>query len=263
MQKLIELCIVVLVLLYIWKMNFFVIIILFALIAEIAWTIAGFWSSSIFLPLVSNILDFKNALILVAIYHIFGNASRLSMFYKHINIKILILFGIPSIICTIIGAMLVSYIDQVILKMILWIVLILFSTYSLLHPTLKVSSMKFFWILWWWLSGFTAWLIGTWGVLRGAFMSMFQLPKEQYIATIATVALIVDATRIPIYFGNGFLESKFWFLIPILFCTAFIGSFIGKKIITLLPDALFRKIILIGIMVLSSIFVYQWIQYLI
>lgn len=46
--------------------------ILFAgLLAEILGTIAGFGSSSIFLPLVIQVLDFQNALILVAIYHIF------------------------------------------------------------------------------------------------------------------------------------------------------------------------------------------------
>lgn len=55
------------------------------------------------------------------------------------------------------------------------------------------------------LSGFTAGLIGTGGVLRGAFMTLFGLSRERYIATIASIALLVDLTRIPIYFSQGFL----------------------------------------------------------
>jgi len=49
----------------------FLFILFAAFIAEMLGTIAGFGSSSIFLPLVVQVLDFHNALVLVAIYHIF------------------------------------------------------------------------------------------------------------------------------------------------------------------------------------------------
>jgi len=237
------------------------IIIIFWLIAEIAGTIAGFGSSSIFLPLVSWILDFHNALLLVAIYHIFGNFSRLSLFYKHINTKILLLFGIPSIILTVIWASLAAQIDQVILKTILGVVLASFASYALWKPKRSVKPTKLFGIIGGGLSGLTAWLVGTGGVLRGAFMTMFVLPKEQYIATIATVALIVDFTRIPIYFGNGFLDQSLWILIPILLVVAFAWSWIGKRIVSKISEEIFRKIILSAIIVLSLVFVFQWLLY--
>jgi uncharacterized protein len=44
-----------------------------AFIAEIIGTIAGFGSSTIFLPLSLLFVDFKTAIILVAIFHLFGN----------------------------------------------------------------------------------------------------------------------------------------------------------------------------------------------
>lgn len=239
-------------------MQTLIFLVLFWLISEIAGTIAWFGSSSIFLPLASQVLDFKNALILVAIYHIFGNASRLSFFYKHINKKILVVFWIPSIIMTVIWASLAHYVNQDLLKMMMGSVLFCFALYSLLAPQLPQVTSNIFWIIGWGLSGLTAGLVGTGGVLRGAFMSLYQLPKEQYIATIALVALIVDATRIPIYFKNGFLDTQLLYIIPILFITAFIGSFIGKKIVSSLSDAIFKKIIFIAIMILSCVFVYQW-----
>jgi uncharacterized protein len=88
-------------------------------------------------------------------------------------------------------------------------------------------------------------------------MSTFQLPKEQYIGTIACVALLVDFTRIPLYFSSGFLDEKYLILIPFLFVIALLGSYLGKKIISHFSESLFRKIILIGIMILSSVFFLQ------
>lgn len=53
-------------------------------------------------------------------------------------------------------------------------------------------------------------------------MTLFGLKKEVYVATIASIALLVDFTRIPIYFGNGFLEKEYFWYVPILFVIAFI-----------------------------------------
>lgn len=88
-------------------------------------------------------------------------------------------------------------------------------------------------------------------------MSLFHLPKEQYIATIASIALIVDMTRIPIYFSNGFLVRDYWILLPFLAIIAFGGSYIGRKIVRFIPDQLFRTIILISIMLFAGVMAYQ------
>jgi hypothetical protein len=45
-------------------------------------TMAGFGSSTIFLPLASCFVDFKTALVLVAIFHFFGNIGRIT-FFRH------------------------------------------------------------------------------------------------------------------------------------------------------------------------------------
>jgi uncharacterized protein len=82
-------------------------------------------------------------------------------------------------------------------------------------------------------------------------MILFGLSKERYIATIASIALLVDITRIPLYFSQGFLSREFFYLIPILFLIAFIGSWIGKKIVAHIPSQILRTIILIGIIFMS------------
>lgn len=229
-----------------------------AFIAEIMWTISWFGSSSIFLPIAHQIFQYETALILVAIYHIFWNTSRFSLFWKHWDKKIFFLFGIPSIFATVLWVQLVWIISSDILKMILWIILIIFALYSFLKPRFKIQANMYTGIIGWASSWFTAWLIGTGWVLRWAFITAFWLKKEAYIATIASIALLVDFTRIPIYFHKWFLPEEFFLYVIILFFIAFAWSYIWKKIIKHIDSNILRKIILIMIMIMSSILIMQW-----
>lgn len=232
-------------------------LLVWALIAEMAGTIAWFWSSSIFLPIAHQFLNYHNAIVLVAIYHIFGNISRFSLFRRHRDKKIFMLFGIPSIVATILGARLAWMINPELLKVILGIVLMVFALYSLLRPQFSVIISPWIWRLWWALSWFTAWLIGTGGVLRWAFMTLFWLSKERYIATIASLALLVDFTRIPLYFSQWFMDSDYYMYIPVLFIIAFIGSWIGKQIVQRIHTEVLRIIILYAIIIVSGLLAYQ------
>jgi uncharacterized membrane protein YfcA len=51
---------------------------LIAFISEVIGAVAGFGSSTIFLPLALFFVDFKTALILVAISHLIGTIGRIS-----------------------------------------------------------------------------------------------------------------------------------------------------------------------------------------
>ena len=87
-----------------------------AFISEIVGTIAGFGSSTVFLPLAVLFVDFKTALTLVALFHIFGNLGRVGFFRHGLDKNMLIRFGLPSVALTLLGALLVSVIPQTLLK---------------------------------------------------------------------------------------------------------------------------------------------------
>ena len=229
-----------------------------ALFSEIAGTISWFGSSSILLPIAHQFFDYKNAIILIAIYHIFWNTSRLVLTYKHLDKKIFLLFGLPSVIATILGASLVESIDPNYLKLALGILLSIFALYLLWEPQFHIEPTPLFGRVGWFLSWFTAGIIWTGGVLRWAFMTLFGLSKERYIATIASIAILVDVTRIPIYFWQGFLAGEYLIYIPLLLFIAFIGSFIGRMIVKRLSSQLLRKIILITIILMG---IHLWLQW--
>ncbi|MBI4399197.1 sulfite exporter TauE/SafE family protein [Candidatus Micrarchaeota archaeon] len=222
-------------------------ILIAALLAEIIGTMAGFGSSTIFLPIALLFLDFKTALVIVAILHIFGNIGRITFFKKGLDLRLSMQFGIPSVIMTIIGASAIAWVPADILKMILGLFLIVYSIQSLkfqeirLKPTIETA------ILGGGISGFLAGLIGTGGAIRGTFLNSFNLPKTNYIATAAFIAILVDSTRLPLYIANGFFDPKYYVYVPFLLLAAFTGSFIGKTIVSMIDQETFRKLVLIAI----------------
>ena len=237
-----------------------IIFFLVAFLSEIVGTIAGFGSSTVILPLALLFFDFRTALVLVALMHVFGNIGRISFFRHGLDKRILLIFGIPSVVLAILGALLVSYISQNSLKGILGVFLIIYTGFSFYKEDLKVKPSVLTSILGGSVSGFLAGLIGTGGALRGAFLTAFSLPKERYIATAAAVALAVDVTRIPIYFAEGFLGSQYYWYIPLLFIIALAGSFTGREIVKRVPQNKFKKVVLVAIFTVGLKFIYDWLN---
>ena len=226
-----------------------------AFISEVIGAVAGFGSSTIFLPLALFFVDFQTALILVAISHLFGNLGRINFFRHGIDKKIIATFGIPSILFSFLGASIVGILSQDTLKVILGIFLIIISFLFLVRPSLRVPTNRNIIITGGGISGLITGLVGTGGVLRATFLTGFNLEKTKYIATAAVIALGTDATRIPLYLSQGFLLQQYYYYIPISAATAIGGTYIGKKIVGKLDQTKFRKIILVAVIVVSINFI--------
>lgn len=229
-----------------------------AYVSEIVGTIAGFGSSTVFLPLALLFFDFKTALVLVAILHIFGNIGRISFFRHGLDRRVLLMFGVPSVVLTFIGALLVSHLPQDVLKGVLGVFLVVYAGISFWRGGLHVKPTLQNSMLGGGLSGFLAGLIGTGGALRGAFLTAFGLPKERFIATAAAIALAVDLTRIPVYVAEGFLGNQYYWYIPFLLIMALAGSFTGKQVVKRIPQKKFKSIVLVTILVVGLKFAYNW-----
>lgn len=230
--------------------------------AEIIGTVAGFGSSTISLPLALFLFDFQTALVLVAFLHIFGNLGRIGFFRHGIDTRLLLTFGLPSLVFTVLGALLVEYIPQAALKGILGAFLIVY-VFLEWRKKLRVRPSNPSVMLGGTASGFFTGLIGTGGALRGAFLTAFKLPKEKYIATSAAIALAVDFTRLPIYFQQGFFDASYYTLLPGIFICAIAGSFAGKLIVKRLGAQVFRNVVLLAIFLVSISFLYSWVRSLI
>ena len=146
-----------------------------AFVSEVIGAVAGFGSSTIFLPLALFFVDFQTALILVAISHLFGNLGRINFFRHGLDKKIIATFGIPSVLFSFLGASVVGILSQDILKVILGIFLIVISVIFLLRPELRLPTNRNTVVTGSSVSGLITGLVGTGGALRATFLTGFNL----------------------------------------------------------------------------------------
>ncbi|AWM14870.1 sulfite exporter TauE/SafE family protein [Flavobacterium sp. NRK F10] len=231
---------------------------LLTLLAEIVGTVGGFGSSVFFVPMAGFFFDFQSVLGLTAIFHLASNISKISLFRKGLDKKLLLRLGLPSVIFVIVGAMLTKFINAKALEIILGIFLIIFSSFLLWKKDFEIRTDRKETILGGSLSGFTAGLLGTGGAIRGVTMAAFNLEKEIFIATSAAIDFSIDFTRTFVYFGNGYIHTHDLIYVPFLVVIGFVGTYIGKYFLNFIPQDKFKSVslilvLLIGIVTLSKI----------
>jgi uncharacterized membrane protein YfcA len=216
--------------------------------AAVAATIAGFGSSALLIPVALLFMDIKTAIFVVAVFHLFNNIFKIRVFWKKIDFKIFLLFGIPSILMAFVGAMLISRIPLDVVKSVLGVFLIVYAAYSFIKPKFGLKKSKPTAVVGGSLSGFFAGLIGLGGAIRGAFLTAFNLPKEIYVATSAMIAAVIDTTRIPTYLITKTVQdNSFYILLPFLCVMAYFGVLTGKVLLQKINQDTFRRIVSLAI----------------
>jgi len=83
-------------------------------------------------------------------------------------------------------------------------------------------------------------------------MAAFNLEKSAFVATSAVIDLMIDASRTVVYYKNGFIHGHDLKYVPLLLAVGFIGSFLGKKILTYIPQSGFRNLSLVLILCIGA-----------
>lgn len=95
-----------------------------ALVAEVIGTIGGFGSSVFFVPIANFYFDFQSVLGLTALFHLASNISKIVLFKKGLNKKLLVNLGIPAVIFVIVGGLISKYIQTLYLEIVLGVFLV-------------------------------------------------------------------------------------------------------------------------------------------
>ncbi len=219
-----------------------------AFIASVLTLFSGFGLGTILMPVIAIFFPIEIAIGITAIVHLSNNLFKFVMFWKSANLEILMKFGIPAMIFSLIGAYLLNNLldfqpvykyelfgiiaKVTIIKIIIGLIIILFV---ILESLPKFSSMQInnkFLPLGGALSGFFGGLSGHQGALRSMFLIKSELNQISYIATGVILAVIVDLTRLPIYFNNysNNLEVDYKLILTVTFIS-FVGSYFGAKFI--------------------------------
>jgi uncharacterized membrane protein YfcA len=241
-------------------MGFLFYFILLALIAEILGTVGGFGSSLFFVPIAGFFFDFHSVLGITALFHVLSNITKIAFFRKGFDIKLIITIGIPAVFFVLIGAFLSRYFDNRVLQLLLAVFLIVISALLMIFKKLKLKPTLANSISGGALSGITAGLLGTGGAIRGLTLAAFDLEKEIFIATSSIIDLGIDFSRSIVYYYNGFIHDHDLYLIPILFAVSIAGTFIGKKLLILFSQRLFKYTVLSLIFLIGVLTIVRWLS---
>lgn len=222
-----------------------------SLLAEILGTVGGFGSSLFFVPIAGFFLDFHSVLGITAVFHLSSNVSKIVLFRKGVDKKLVMWMGIPAVIFVIAGAYASKFIDDKILELALGIFLVTLSSVLLIFKKIKLNPDNKTSLGSGILSGAAAGLLGTGGAIRGLALAAFSLPKDAFIATSAIIDLGIDASRTVVYIYNGYVHLKDLYMIAGLVVVGFVGTFIGKKILTKVSEAQFKNIVLVLILLVG------------
>ena len=234
-----------------------------ALLAEIFGTISGFGSSVFFVPLGNFYFDFYSVLGLTAIFHLSSNLSKIFLFKKGLEKRLLLYIGLPSVLFVIFGGVASRFLSTFYLEIFLGVFLISLSLIFLLNSKVVFSASRKNAILGGALSGFSAGLLGTGGAIRGLTMAAFNLEKSAFIATSAFIDFMIDFSRTFVYYSNGYIHKHDLKYVPFLLIIGIVGTYAGKRILAYIPQSKFRIlsllfVLLVGIATLIQLFT-DWI----
>lgn len=226
---------------------------LLALLAEIVGTIGGFGSSVFFVPIANFYFDFHSVLGLTAIFHLSSNISKIVLFKKGLDKRLLLWIGVPSVVFVIAGGFITQYLDSGWLEIALGIFLVGLSLLFLLRKNLVIKAGNKEALIGGSLSGFTAGLLGTGGAVRGLTMAAFNLEKSVFISTSAFIDFMVDLSRTVVYVQQGFVHGHDLKYVPFLFAIGLFGTYLGKRLLNHIPQERFKRISLLLILLIGCV----------
>ena len=210
---------------------------------------SGFGLGTLLMPVVALFFSVEIAIAITAVVHLANNLFKVVLLGSKANLPVLLSFGLPAMLMALVGAWLLnsltgdsiifSYnlLDQVIAVSTVKLTIgLLILAFVLLELSPRLSAVQFdarYLPVGGFLSGFFGGLSGHQGALRSMFLVRSGLNKEQFVATSAVLAALVDISRLGIYSSDLAARSTTinWWLVGTACLAAFIGSYFGKKLL--------------------------------
>jgi uncharacterized membrane protein YfcA len=230
---------------------------------------SGFGLGTLLLPVFGFFFPIEIAIGLTAIVHFSNNVIKLGFYYKHLDWKVILRFGIPSVMAAFAGAYLLTTLSDLkpvfvysmaghdfSITPIKLTIAILLSAFSLMEIVPKFSNLqvdKKYMPIGGLLSGFFGGLSGNQGALRTAFLIRAGLTKEVFIGTGVVIACFIDVTRLSMYSGSILkqVDDSQILLLIVAVISAFIGVYTGNKLVKKITIKSLQLIVAIMIAVFS------------
>lgn len=239
----------------------YLIVCLIALTASGLTLFSGFGLGTLLLPAFTLFFPVDVAIAMTAIVHMANNFFKLFLVGKMADRKVLLKFAPPAILAAFLGAWLLTFLSEIpviasysiggniyqvtALKALIGFLMVGFAAMELFPGTGKMEFDKKYLALGGLVSGFFGGLSGHQGAFRSAFLSKAGLGKEAFIATGVVTAVMIDVTRLSVYFRHftvSGIEAN-WTLVVAATVAAFLGAYGGSRLLKKVTFRMVRKVV--------------------
>lgn len=239
-----------------------VLIALAAFLASLLTFFSGFGLGTLLLAVMTLYFPVEAAVTLTAIVHFSNNLFKIGLIGRHLVKQVVLWFGLPALLAAVAGAWLLKQLEEqpplfsyeigsasftvAPLPLTIGLLLIVFAILDELPLWSKLEGSNAQMAGGGVLSGFFGGLSGHQGALRSLFLVHARLSKEAYVATGTTIALLVDAARLPVYFAGGMVvEAAHMPSLIAAVAAALAGALIGRQLLKKVTFKFLQKVIMV------------------
>ena len=225
---------------------------------------SGFGLGTVLMPAFALFFPVHVAIAATAAVHFSNNIFKVILVGRNADWEVIRRFALSGAVAAVFGAMVLNWFAQAaplfiyeigghnhsitVIKLIIGFLIILFAFFELIPRLGNLEIDRKYLFHGGMLSGFFGGLSGNQGALRSAFLIKAGLSKEAFVGTGTVSAVIVDIARLLVY-GFSFRtlgiagENDIWGLVAAATAAAFLGSFIGSRLLKKITLPLIRKIV--------------------
>lgn len=213
-------------------------------VASAIGTITGFGTSTMMVPVLVAFFPLPQALLLVGVIHWFGDVWKMLLFRGGARWRLVLLFGVPGILATVVGGMLVFQAPEGLLRQLLGAFLLAYVVFLFVKGRFKLPQTTATALAGGGLYGLFAGIFGVGGAVRGAFLTAYDLPKAVYIFTSGAIGLAVDTVRLGTYLAQGAtLDDRLLWGLLLFIPASLAGAKLAKGVAERIPQERFRTVV--------------------
>jgi len=231
----------------------YIVISLVALFVSSLTLFSGFGLGTVLMPAFALFFPVPVAIAATAVVHLANNVFKVVLTGRHADWGVVVRFAITASLAAILGAWLLGKLsavpavtsyqigertfDVTLVKLVIGLLIIGFAMFDLVPKLQKLAFDRKYLPLGGLLSGFFGGLSGNQGAMRSAFLIKSGLDTKSFVGTNGVCAFFVDLVRLLVY-GAAFytvsftqIDGNIWRLVLLGILFAFIGSFVGARLV--------------------------------
>jgi uncharacterized membrane protein YfcA len=217
-------------------------------------SVVGFGIGSVLTPVFVIELDTKLAVAAVSLPHVVGTAQRFWRLRQHVDVPLLVRFGLPSAAGGLAGALLQGMFSDALVTGILASLLLFVGVTEWTGLSMRMRFNGALSYVAGGLSGVLGGLVGNQGGIRSAALLGFDVPKTTFVAVATATGLVVDGARLPVYLYQEHERlGDVWPMILVATVGVVSGTALGGDLLRRVPDRLFRRVVAVTLLALGTV----------